>query len=508
MMKNLIILVFAIVLFSKMATADTIKVDGITALTGQEVSAVLDAYQGGEIEAEQIAAIINQLNSLYREKGFLNSGVMFPAQTKSELVRLQAVEGELDKINVTTEGRLSLSHVERLIRAEVGLPLNINDLQGAFNRLERDDAIEAVKGRLIPGSDGTKSVLNLEVVEADAFSIAVKANNYRSPSVGAEQFQIALAHINLTGHSDELSFGLNHTEGLDSGSIYYSFPVHALRSRIAVFYSKGDTIVVEAPFDAIELESETDTTGFSIKTAFIDSLTRALSLQLGLEQKQSTTSLFGMPFDFTQGSLDGASNAAIVSASLAFEHRSRQQAFSGRVSWRHGLDALDATILPNGLPDGQFDLMQLQLSYVRLFARAAHDWTLSLSFNSQFTSDTLQAFERLPLGGHQSIRGFRENQVLRDEAWEFRAQLDIPIYQEGESRFVIFPFYDAGEGKNAIEQSNVRQSVSLSSVGIGMHYQFEGFSFLLEWASRLEEEQKQDDTLQDDGLHVGVSYVF
>jgi len=171
---------------------------------------------------------------------------------------------------------------------------------------------------------------------------------------------------------------------------------------------------------------------------------------------------------------------------------------------------LSATILPGGLPDGEFDLWQFQASYVQRISRETNDWIWSTRFNSQYTNDLLQAFERFPLGGHDSVRGFRENQLLRDQAFEFRTQLEFPLYVSADSKtsFAVYPFFDAGRGKNAQPVPNVRDSIDLRSVGLGVRWRIHGFLMQLEWGNRLTEKTKQANELQDDGVHIGVSYEF
>jgi hemolysin activation/secretion protein len=505
MKKWLFITLMAI---TSLSEADDIRVEGVTALKPVDVEEVLSKYQGTSIEIEDVAAVINELNALYRSKGYLNSGVVFPQQSKSETIQLKAVEGVLSDINIAKIGRLKGRYIRKIIEREMGSVLNISQLRKAFNKLERQKTIDSVKGQLKSGSAQGQSVLDLEIIESDAFSIKVTANNYRSPSVGDEQLQVQLSHLNFTGNSDELNLGINHTAGLDSGSIVYSFPINTIKSSLSVYYSSGDTVVVEEPFDAINIQSATDTTGINLETRVIDALSHTLSASLGFDSKTSETTLLGLPYSFSQGSINGESAAAIVTAGISYQYRTRQQALSIKVGWRKGIDILDATIIPGGISDAEFDLFQLQATYVRLIEREVNDWTFSLGFNSQFTSDTLQSFERYALGGHDSVRGFRENLVLKDEAWEVRAQLEIPVYINADTRFVMFPFIDAGRGTNTLVQPNVKQQVDLSSIGMGLRYHYAGLLLQLEWASVLIADVQQDGSLQDDGIHLGLSYRF
>lgn len=482
----------------------SVNVTGASQLSA-EVDQVVNRYLGQESEAENIVSLVNAITELYVSNGFVSSGATLSHRNfRDGTVDIEIVEGRLDAIEVTESGRISSRYIESVIRSEVGPVLQVEDLQRAFTRLEQDRTISAVKGRLLPGTQQGESVLLLAVDEADAFSLTLRANNYRSPSLGSEQAEVVLQHINLTGNADELRAAVSTADGIDAASVRYSFPVSAINGRLSAFYSTGDSIVVEEPFNRIDLESEVDAAGIALATTLAESSGSKLTLEVGLERKSSETMLLGLPFDFSPGSVEGESQAAIASIGLQYEQRNRSRAWTARANYRRGLDALGATIIPNA-PDGEFDLWQLQFSYAQ---RLGEKMVWSARLNAQFTGDTLQSFERFALGGHGSIRGFRENQLLRDEAWEFRTQLDVTAFQRDDMRVVIYPFIDAGEGRNANFIPNTTQSVDLSSVGVGVSASFYGFRAMLEWGERLTEENKQGDELQDDGIHVGISYEF
>jgi hemolysin activation/secretion protein len=50
-----------------------------------------------------------------------------------------------------------------------------------------------------------ESALYVRITERMPFFVALKFNNYQSPSVGAERGLLTVAHRNLTGHGDILS---------------------------------------------------------------------------------------------------------------------------------------------------------------------------------------------------------------------------------------------------------------------------------------------------------------
>lgn len=486
-----------------------VELEGATVLSNEEIRDLESRYTGRDVQMEDLASLLAEVNALYRDKGYVTSGARLPEQNlESGVIRVAVTEGRLGQVNIETVGRIAGAPIENLLLREVEGPLNISDLQAAFNRLESAEHIRRLSGNLVASDVHGETALDLTVEAADAFELSVAFNNYRSPSVG--EAQVGLVHRSLSGRGDRLDISLAKTEGVDSGMFSYNLPF-ASAWAVGVHYSVGDTVVVEAPFDAIDIASEIDTGGFTLSYAPRQSATGRLALTMGYEQKSSKTSLLGQRFDFGQGSVNGVSDAAIVHLSAEWSRRSRSSALSARLGYRRGVDAGGATIQAGGLPDGRFDSWVAQLRYAHRFDRGdAPHWLLSVALDGQYTSDVLQAFERLALGGRSSVRGFRENQVLRDRGVQLRLALDVPLVATDKGlRFVLIPFIDAGEGSNSTSRRNETRSLRLASAGLGLRLQTGGLQFDLEWADTVTGERGRDgDALQDDGVHLGMRYVF
>jgi len=488
------------------AEISSISIHGSSVLSASEVSNILEPYRNQQVHVEDLRELVKQVTKLYVAKGFVNSGAFLPEQDLAGgVLNINVVEGGLTAVDIIESGRISDAIIRARIKREVAHPLNIADLQRAFNRIERDPTVDRIKGQLVPGDHPGESVLKLSVFEADAFNVIVSANNYTPPSLGSGLLQFELNHNNLLGFGDDFHLGVNKTEGDKSANIFYRFPL-GLRASMALYYLLGDSVVVEEPFDEIDVESESETAGFKFAFTLKDQANYNLAFTIGFERKTSSTSLLGVPFDFGYGSVNGESKAAIAEIGAEYNYREAEQAFSVRALVRKGIDTRGATILPVS-PDGAFLSYRFQLEYIlRLGSR---NWLWGTTLNVQSSSDTLQSFERISLGGHDSVRGYRENQVLRDNAYEVRTSLEIPLNISSESLSLsLIPFADFGKGWNTEAQRNIERAVFLSSVGLGLRLVSDGFQFRLDWAKRLSSYDQKNNELQDQGIHVGLSYVF
>jgi len=261
-------------------------------------------------------------------------------------------------------------------------------------------------------------------------------------------------------------------------------------------------LVVEEPFDEIALESETDTLGFQFNTTWRDTGRSRLASILSYEKKESRTSLLGLPFDFSPGSRNGLTEASILGFGFEWSRRGEKSGTAIRVTGRSGTDENDVPGV-----DGGFSLYRIQAQYAHRFDNA---WQLRFGVNMQETSDTLPAFERMALGGHDTVRGYRENRLLKDSALLANVGLILNLSSADEGGVGVSAelFADYGRGENSEPALNVDTKGSLSSVGLALTAQYGGLTFELVKAHRFDDKEALGDTFQDEGIHVGVTYEF
>lgn len=486
-----------------------VRIEGATVLGDAELTAIAAEYSGRTLYIEDLVDLANNITEHYVEAGFITSGAYLPDQDISDgVLTVNVVEGELSDILIESNGRYSPNYLRKLIRSEISQPFNIEDLQRALLYLERDTRIQSVKGRVRPTADRGRALLDLSVVENNPLSFVLSSNNYLSPSIGSEQLQLSVRHLNVLGIADEFYLNLSKSDGFEALGISYSLPLQSLGIVLGAYYSSGDTIVIEEPFDQIDIRSETDTQGISVRKDFRIFNSSSFSLQLGIEKKQSEASLLGEGFDFSLGSIDGEARASIAYAGLEFRQESRDTAWALSSSWRHGMNIWSATEI-TGKPDGQFDSLVTQLEVLR---RLPGGSILSLRINSQLTADSLQSFERLPLGGYQSVRGYRHNQLLKDNGWDAMLDYEIPVLEQLQDRgytLALIPHVGLARGWDSKRFPNIDRAASLSSAGISLTISSDrNWSARLDWAHRFENKRKQGNQLQDDGIYLSLSYGF
>ncbi len=315
-----------------------------------------------------------------------------------------------------------------------------------------------------------ESELHVRVAETLPFSVALGFNNYQSPSIGAERGLITLAHRNLTGHGDILSVTYIRSAGLDLQlDASYTLPLTARDTTLSLRYGKDDTIVAEEPFEALDIQTATDTFGITLRHPFSRTLTQEFALGLTGEHKRSETSLLGEPFSFSLGVEDGEANVTAVRFTPEWIHRTQHQVIVARSRFTVGVDVLDATThTDSSIPDGRFFAWLGQFQWVRRLP--VWDIQTIVRLDVQLADDPLLSVEQIAVGGRFSVRGYRENQLVRDNGLITSLEVRVPLLREKPwaDLVQVAPFVDYGRAWNTdLPTPNPR---TIASVGVGLRW--------------------------------------
>ena len=405
------------------------------------------------------------LTRMYVERGYVSSGVVLPDQTVVDgVVTFQAVEGTLVNVELIGDHNISRRYVASRIARQVSTPLNISEMQQALRYLQQDPNIARLDAKLAAGDTPGASILQLRIDEAPRFSIGLAADNHGASSTGAERATLYLGARNLTGYGDELRGSVAISEGANEESAAFSIPIARNGAGIQFYYSVSDADIIEDRFRELDITSETTTWGASLTLPLIEQLDDKFAFQLGAESRKSETRLLNVPFSFGPGAQDGKAETAVGIAGVNWLKRGARYVIGTQVAWRHGFDALGATIFDETAPladlinptgaDAVFDLFQSQGTYLlRLNAlpglgRVNDRAQLACRFTAQLSQDPLLSLEKIAIGGVNSVRGYPENLLVRDNGVAATLELQLPIFgyrnQPHPLNLVLVPFVDYG----------------------------------------------------------------
>jgi hemolysin activation/secretion protein len=488
------------------------RLTGNSVFSDQELAAVLEPYAGRALATEELLDARDAVTRLYIERGYVSSGAVIPDQeVVGGVIEIRIVEGTLGEITVNGLKTLQPSFVEERIRLGGGPPLNVNQLRERIQLLLNDPAIDRVNARLGPGRQLGEAYLEVDVEEAPPYRTDLIISNDRPPSIGAEGAEMIVTFGNLLGRSDPLRVGLEKSSGLTDVEANYSVPVTADDLRLFAAGEVANSEVVEEPFNDIDVESDFASIEVGTSSPLWRRVDEELVVGASLEYEQSTTFLLGRRFSFSPGVQDGRSKVTALRLAQQWQRRGIDQVIAIRSTKSIGLPILDATENPGNLPDGRFFAWLGQGQYVRRLNEA--DWQLALRGDLQLTPDPLLPIEQIEIGGLETVRGYRTNQLVTDNGWVVSAEVRIPLGRlrlpylspgVDDGLVQIVPFVDAGGGWNnnfPDPDSNV-----LYSIGTGLRWQLnERVSASLDYGYPFVNVDDPDDKdIQDYGLFFEI----
>jgi hemolysin activation/secretion protein len=487
-----------------------INVIGSTVYSAEELARVTAPYENRELTGEDLEALRRAVTLLYVDKGYINSGAIIPDQLVDGVITVQVIEGELTDMNIGSLRWFRTGYISDRIGLGAGPPLNIISLQERLQLIQQDPLIQRINAELKPGVRRGESILNVQVEENNPYQLSFIFDNYQSPSVGAERGQVTASHQNLTGNRDTLSLTYGRSEGVECQiDAWYSLPFTSRDTSVAMRFRKNDFSVIEEPFEPLDIESESEIYEITLRHPFYRTISHEFALALAGEYLYNKTYLLGEPFSFALGVEDGESSVAALRFSQEWTYRTQAQVIAARSRFSLGVDALGATTNDSSIPDGQFFSWLGQFQWARILG--LWDIQTILRTDVQLTDDPLLPLEQFAVGGRYTVRGYRENQMVRDNGLVASLEFRIPLIQEKSwaDYLHLAPFVDYGTAWN--ESTSFSDAEDITSAGLGLRWaatlppplrlrpQFEIY-----WGVPFEDIETDDWDLQDEGIHMQV----
>jgi len=493
---------------------DGIELAGSTVFTTADFEQVFAEYIGRPITFNELLDLRSVVTQRYVEAGFLTSGAFIPPQTLSEgVVTVQVLEGIIEEIEIVGTRRLNPDYIRSRLGLAAQPPINADTLLAGLQRLQIDPLIETVSADLQAGVKPGTSILLVEVTEADSFDVVFTLDNSRSPNIGSNSRQIALSEGNLFGIGDRINLSYVNTDGSNGLNFDYSIPVSPHNTRVRLEGNIAESRVIGEPFDVLGISSDTFQYAIGVDHPLIETPTEDLTLGFSLLHKESQTRLsiddIGA-FPLSPGAdSNGETRVTALQFTQAWTKRSQRQVFAARSQFNLGLDILNASRNENAVdnpetaPDSQFLSWRGQGQWVRLLGKES---LFFLRSDVQIATDSLLSSEQFGLGGQQTVRGYRQDALLRDNGVLLSAEARFPIARfSEESTLKIAPFLDAGTAWN-FDGSQSNNNV-LVGTGFGLLWEHgDNLSARIDWGIPLVDIDSTSDSLQDNGLYFSLRY--
>lgn len=479
----------------------TLALSGNTLFSDDQLTAAVADYLGQYLATEELEAVRNALSRYYVERGYLSSGALLPDQrVEGGVVRFEIIEGRVSEVRVEGLERLDSHYLKERLWPNRDEVLSLQRLQQRVLLLHRDPLLQRVRVQVLPGLRRGETVLLAEASEAESVTLWLEANNHRSPDVGSEQAILRLEQRNLTGRGDRLSVALAHSEGIEEINLDYQLPLAGGRWGLQLGGEAIQGDVVEDELESLEIESDSNRVRAGVTLRPIQRSDQLLELGFTLERARNRTRILDQPFSFSSGAERGESVVTTLRLDQSWLSRSPDQVLALSSTISLGIDAFGATVHNDERPDSQFLTWLAQAQW----SRALGQRELILRALTRLADDELLPLERLGVGGPQSVRGYREGLLIRDQGLLLSGELQLPLgSRRASGGWYWAPFLDLGEAWNHGAES---ERSAISSVGVGLLWRGEQLDASLYFGAPLNDVKRSENSLQEEGILFSLSY--
>jgi hemolysin activation/secretion protein len=486
-------------------TLRAVRFEGHTRLTQAELEALAAPFLNRPLRPLDLEELRQRVTRAYVERGHVNSGaVIGEGALQDDTLALRIVEGRVTRLRQNGLQGLSERYLaSRLLRE--GEVLDVNLLQDRFRLQLADPLFARLNAQLLPGDEPGAAVLDVDVARAPPWQATVFANNHVAPAVGSTQFGIEGVWRNLAGWGDALAITLAGGEGGRQADATWLLPLRGSRTTLALRLADGESSVIEEPVAALDIASRVATREATLAHPVVDESRQRWALGLTWAQRRNRTSLSGVPFAFVPGEPEGGIHVESWRVFQELTLRRERDVWALRASVLAGRNNLSAEPLLPQQPPRRYGLWQLQgqASVATASASATESepgGPLVVRALLQRSPDHLVPLEQIAIGGRHTVRGYRENQLVRDNGWALGVEWHWPLWRDPVRRatLTLAPTLDAGAAWNRDETKS-----RLASAGFGLLWtvaEVEGELFLARRLERRDNPTHGD--LQDRGIHL------
>lgn len=479
-----------------------IDVQGNTVLD-REINDLIKPLINQSLTFEDLLTLRAKITQLYIENGYVTSGAFLPnnQDLAQGVVRIQVVEGELERIDIGGLTHLHERYVRRRLERATRPPLNQQQLERTLQLLQIDPLIEQVNAELTAGSGPGRNVLRVNLKEAPAFHIGIGTDNAQPPSIGSWQGNAFVAHDNLLGWGDRILVSYGVTPGLDLYDVSYTLPFNASDGTLSLRYSNNASQIIESDFRDLGIRSASETFSLDLRQPLWRSPTTEFALGFMFDLRRSQTFILDtIPFSFSEGPEQGRSRVSVLRLYQDWLDRNATRVFAARSQFSFGLDAFNATVNTSGTDGrffawlGQFQWVQLLTPRIALISRVA----------AQLTPDSLLSLERFSLGGVDTVRGYPQNQLVGDNGLLASIEARIPLTNDP-SVLQLTPFFDFGTAWN--NRTADPDPRAIAGLGVGLRWQIgSGLFVRVDYGIPLISVDGLGDTLQENGFYFSLRF--
>ena len=430
-----------------------IVTDESAVLTDAELDAIIKPYQGQQVQLSDIYAIVEKINALYNDKGYVTCRAFLPPQTIEDgTVKLLLIEGKTGNTLVAGNKYTKTKYITNRLHLAEGEIANVKQLNKdllLFNATNSTQLRIVLKAGEKPGTTDYE----ITVYEPKRDNWTIFEDNAGSESSGEYRTGLFFNTKSLSGNCDALSLGTVLSEGTKAANVMYSRSLGRSGTKMNLLYSTNATEVVKGDYeDKIKGHANSYAIGL-VQPLLVNETTRTeLSLDFN-SQKSKTDWLEGFRGNMVDDSVQD------VALGFAMTNYGTSHVFYQKHSYVGGHSESTPDMFSESSQN--FGFYKFNGMYQKLYA-AGQMWNLRA--DAQWSgSEGMVSSRQFYMGGMYSVRGYKENYLGGDSGFTFSAEYAVPVINKNTSAFTFFDYGHVYGNGQSDDQHNV-----LASVGLGL----------------------------------------
>ena len=431
-----------------------IVTDASAVLTDAELDAIIKPYEGKQVQLNDIYAIVDKINALYNDKGYVTCRAFLPPQTITDgTVKLLLVEGRTGSTIVNNNKYTKTKYITNRMHLAKGEIANIKQLNKdllLFNATNSTQLRIMMKAGTEPGT--TDYEITAYEPKRDTWTIF--EDNAGSDTSGEYRTGLFFNTKSLSGHCDALSLGTVISEGTKAANVMYSRSLGRSGTKMNLVYSTNAVEVVKGEYeDMIKGHANSYAIGFTQPIVVNETTRTELSLDYNRQNSKTDFMPAGTRFNIVDDSVQD------FSLGFAMTNYGASHVFYQKHSYVRGYS--ESTPDMSAQNSQNFGFYKFNAMYQKLY-KAGQMW--SLRADAQWSgSEGMVSSRQFYMGGMYSVRGYKENYLGGDSGFTFSAEYAVPVINKNTSAFTFFDYGHVYGNGQSDDQHNV-----LSSVGLGI----------------------------------------
>lgn len=445
-------------------------IQGATVFRKKQFFHLYKNFLGKRISLHHVYQIADAITKKYRNAGYiLTKAIVPPQEIKGGLVRIDIMEGYIDKIRVRgrLEGpkKLMNAYRKRLLRSR---PLHAKDLERYLLLIDDLPGV-FVKSVLTPSKNQSGASDLTLILDNKPFNAHAGVDNRGTKFNGPFQFFAGVTENSLLGFYESIGIQgvvTSNPEELYYFNLFYEAPVsnEGTTFRLSGAFSESQP---GSSLEVFEVEGKSQAFSFSLNHPFIRSRGENLRGQFGITLRNSKTDILG--------SLDSEDRLRILKFGVVYDYADRHRGIN-LISFdiSQGLNILDAT--ESGSPNltrsqGKSDFTKISGKLQRL-QQLAPAWMLLGSLSWQYAFEKLLASEEFGAGGTSFGRGYDPSEITGDQGLALGLELQraFDVKMKFLRSLQAYAFFDYGSVWNRVQTSTRGKQQELASTGIGARF--------------------------------------